>query len=213
MEMDPARQSGVQPPDEHSSLTIDERVLEAVHQARIGVEMEENFRVIEAWLSPRLLRYFRSCRFSHEDAEDLVQKTLVRVYQGIRRLEWEEKFVSWFFTIARNVRLTAAERQLREKQFLVDDLDPELAKELPDPNLPGLFCERQFEEQQLKQLREAIEKLPPRQRQCLLLWMREEMTYEEIAETLQLSVNTVRNHLAEARKSLQMALNKEAMEL
>ena len=211
MKWSPSRPDDAAFNSNYEQETASESPIEAVRQIRARVEIEENYRVIEAWVSPRLLSYFRAYRFSHEDAEDLVQKTLVRVYKGIGQLEQEKKFISWLFAIARNVRLTEIERQLREKQFLVDDLDPESAKELPDPKPANLFYERRHEEERLKQLWAAIEKLPSRQRQCLLLWVRDDMTYEEIAETLQLSVNTVRNHLAESRKSLQKALKREAI--
>jgi RNA polymerase sigma-70 factor (ECF subfamily) len=187
----------------------DEALLEAVRQMRAGVEVEENYRILDAWLSPRLLSYFRAHYFSHEDAEDLVQMTKIRVYKNIDQLEQAESFFAWLFRIARNVRCTAAAQQLRERQFLDGDL--EQAKELPDPNPAGWSLDQQFEQKErLKKLCAAIENLPPRQRQCLLLRLRDEMSNEEIAETLQLSVNTVRNHLAEARKNLRRSLKKES---
>jgi RNA polymerase sigma-70 factor (ECF subfamily) len=191
--------------DDHPSSSADEALLKAVSQARAGIEVEENFRIIAAWLSPRLLGYFRKNNFSRESAEDLVQTTLLRVYKNIGQLEQTEKFLAWLFKIARNVRCTAIERRMIEMRFLAGDL--EQAEELPDTKPASRSPDRKIEEEErLKMLWEAIESLPPRQRQCLLLQERDEMTYEEIAETLQLSVNTVRNHLAEARKSLRRTL-------
>lgn len=184
----------------------DEALLEAVRQMRAGVEVEENYRILDASLSPRLLSYFRTHYFSYEDAEDLVQKTKMRVYKNIDQLEQAECFFAWLFRIARNLRCTAAVQQLREKEFLAGDL--EQAEELPDPKPASWSLDQQLEEERLKKLRAAIESLPPRQRQCLLLRLRDEMSNEEIAETLQLSVNTVRNHLAEARKNLRRSLKK-----
>jgi RNA polymerase sigma factor (sigma-70 family) len=208
MKRDPHQQRGNRLPGDHSSSMIDESLLEAVCQLRASIEVEDNFRILESWASPRLLSYFRARDFSHEDAEDLVQKTLVRVYRGIAQLEKEEKFIPWLFTIARNVHLTAARQQMRERQSRAGDL--EQAEELPDPKPASWSIDQQLEEKRLKQLWAAIEALPARQRQCLLLQMREEMSYEEIAETLQLSRNTVRNHLAEATKKLQKALREKS---
>ena len=191
--------------DDYSSAGVDEALLKAVVQARAGVEVEENFRIIAGWLSPRLLGYFRRHNFSYESAEDLVQTTLLRVYKNIGQLEQAEKFLAWLFKIARNVRFTAIERRLTEMRYLAGDL--EQAEELPDPKPASRSPDRKIEEEErLKMLWAAIESLPPRQRQCLLLKERDELSYEEIAETLQLSVNTVRNHLAEARKSLRRTL-------
>jgi RNA polymerase sigma-70 factor (ECF subfamily) len=60
--------------------------------------------------------------------------------------------------------------------------------------------------ERLRAVDSAIEALPPQQRQCLLLRAVEELSYEEIAATLRLSVHTVRNHLAQARQSLRRQL-------
>jgi RNA polymerase sigma-70 factor, ECF subfamily len=191
--------------DVPSSSGVDEALLKAVVQVRAGIEVEENFRIIAGRLSPRLLGYFRRHNFSHESAEDLVQTTLLRVYKSIGQLEQAEKFLAWLFKIARNVRCTATGQRLNEMRFLAGDL--EQAEELPDPKPASRSPDRKIEEKEsLKRLWAAIESLPRRQRQCFLLKERDELSYEEIAETLQLSENTVRNHLAEARKSLRRTL-------
>lgn len=207
MKEDSSQQLSEPPGGEAPPPALDEARLRAVGQLRAGVQVEESFRALHAWLAPRLLGYFRAHRFSHADAEDLVQKTLARVYQGIRQLEQEEKFLPWLFAIARNVRCTAVEREQRERQLWAGDMDE--ARELPDPKPATWYDDAQLEAARLKRLHSAIDALPPQQRQCLLLRVRDELSYEEIAETLRLSTNTVRNHLAEAKKRLQKALRKE----
>jgi RNA polymerase sigma-70 factor (ECF subfamily) len=188
-------------------LMADPMLLEAVRRARAGIEVEENFRIIDARLRPRLLHYLRTCSDAAEDAEDLVQKTLTRVYMNVQQLESEEKFMGWLFAIARNVRMTAAEQRRREDQFMVGGMP--LAETMPDPRPASWSYDQQLEEQRLEAVRAAIESLPAQQRQCLVLRVRDEMSYEEIAETLQLSLNTVRNHLAEAKKNLRRKLATE----
>jgi len=61
-------------------------------------------------------------------------------------------------------------------------------------------------EKRIEAVWRAIDALPPRQRQCLPLQVRDGLSYQEIAATLRLSVNTVRNHLAAARESLRRNL-------
>jgi RNA polymerase sigma-70 factor (ECF subfamily) len=196
-----------QPAVDRSALMVDAALLQAVRQVRAGLEVEAGFRIIDAHLRPRLLNYFRSHFFSSEDAKDLVQKTLARVYLGVQQLEQEEKFLTWLFVIARNVRLTAAEQCQRESRLMAGGI--ELAQELPDPQSARWSHDRQLEEDRLEAVQTAIEKLPAQQRQCLLLRVRDELSYEEIAKTLRLSVNTVRNHLAQAKKNLQERLKTE----
>jgi RNA polymerase sigma-70 factor (ECF subfamily) len=179
---------------------MNQPLLQAVRRARAGIEVEDSFRVIDAQLSPRLLNYFQAHRFSHADAEDLVQKTLAAVYKNISQLEDDEKFLAWLFTIARNIRYTAIKQRQHESNLMAGGI--ELAENLPDPRTASSSFDGLLDAEKLVQVREAIDSLPAQQRRCLSLRVQHEMSYEEIADALKLSVNTVRNHLAEAKKSL-----------
>ena len=196
--------------DKGSAYSLDASVLEAVKRLRAGVETDESFNRIERWLRPRLIGYFRAHYFSPEDADDLVQKTLARVYLGIRQLEQEEKFLAWLFVIARNVRCTAVEQQQRERQLMVGGI--ELVENVPDPRPASFLVDQELDQKRIEEVRAAIDELPAQQRQCLLLRVRDELPYSEIAALLRLSVNTVRNHLAEAKKNLRRSLRTEIEE-
>jgi RNA polymerase sigma-70 factor (ECF subfamily) len=189
------------------SLALDQALLEAARRVRAGIKVEESFWVIDAHLRPRLLRFFQARFFSRADAEDLVQETLARVYRSVGQLEHEEKLVGWLFAIARNVWRTAVAERQREGRHVAGGI--ELAEGLPDPRPASWSHDQQLEEQRLEAVRTAIAALPVQQRQCVLLRVRDELSYEEIAETLRLSVHTVRNHLAEAKKNLRRTLKDE----
>ena len=176
----------------------EEALVAALRRARSGADPAEDFRDLDAELRPRLTRYFRVASFSPEDAQDLVQKTLVRVFQGIGAVREEEKTLAWLFTVARNVRNTAFERRPTRAVSLEEIPEPADAREMDDSARAG-------REMRIEAVWRAIKKLPPRQRQCLPLQVRDGLSYEEIAATLKLSVNTVRNHLAAARESLRRA--------
>jgi len=173
----------------------------------LGNRLADRVSPLLADIRPRLLRYFLAHSFSHQDAEDLAQKALVRVYQGMERLRSEESFLPWLFAIARNLRRTARQRQLREQGRLCG-LDS--AEAVPDSRPP--VSDERLEAERLAALVKHLQALPPQQRQCLMLRVRHEMSYDEIAETLRLSVHTVRNHLAGARRSLRQALSTAAEE-
>jgi len=193
-----------------AGLNMNQPLLQAVRRARAGIEVEDSFRIIDAQLSPRLLNYFQAHRFSRADAEDLVQKTLAAVYSSVRQLEDEAKFLAWLFTIARNARYTALKQQQQEGRLVAGGM--ELAEKLPDPKTASSTYDQQLDEKRLAEVSAAIEDLPCQQRRCLLLRVQHELSYEEIAETLRLSVNTVRNHLAEARKNLRQKFDPESRE-
>jgi RNA polymerase sigma factor (sigma-70 family) len=173
-----------------------------LRRAREGTDADEGFRKLDDELRPRLTRYFLAASFSREDAEDLVQKTLVRVFQGIGGVREEEKLLAWLFTVARNVRNTAFERRPPRAVALEAVPEPPDSREIGDGT-------QQRRERRIDAIWRAVEALPPRQRQCLPLQVRDGLSYEEIAATLRLSVNTVRNHLAAARESLRRTLASE----
>jgi RNA polymerase sigma-70 factor (ECF subfamily) len=173
-------------------------LLRTVRRARDGPEPGAGFRAIEASLAPRLRRYFHHQSFSPQDAEDLVQEVLVRTWRGLPRLQQEERFVHWLFVIAGNVSRTARARRRRETRFVVEGTA--LAQEAADRRAASSYKGDGYTLRDA--LRDAANELPDAQRQCLLLRVRDELSYEEIAATLRLSVYTVRNHLAAAKKTL-----------
>ena len=127
-----------------------------------------------------------------------------RVFSGVARLESTASFEGWTFTIARNLVRTHGARSARDPLARADAIEDEgsgwLAARSPNPESSLLAAE------QVRLCERALRDLPPRQRQCLLLQVRQELSYEEIARVLDLSVNTVRNHIAQARAALRRAL-------
>lgn len=180
-------------------FVLDHDLLAAVRELRADPRSPAALRTLDERLRPRLLRYFHEAPFTREDAEDLVQSTLLLVFQHVRGLEQEDRFVGWLFAIARNVKITASERRRAERRVLVGGED----------GLPGAGAsagDGLEEAERRGAVRAAIDALPPRQRQCLSLRVRDELSYEEIARLLRLNVLTVRNHITEAKKTLRRVL-------
>jgi RNA polymerase sigma-70 factor (ECF subfamily) len=185
--------------------TIDESLRFAIRRLKTGSD-EESSRLLMQRFRSRLQRYFQHHRFNDADAEDLVQETFRRVFRGIGGLEDEARFLGWLFQIASNVRLSAWEAA-RTRTTLDVELPQTGEKELPgrqpDPLRVVIAADR------LERTWKSIEVLPGQQRQCLTMFVVEELSYEEIAVVLQLSVNTVRNHIREARITLKRLLAEE----
>lgn len=167
-----------------------------VRRLRSGIEREESARRLDAHLRPRLLRYFRSSSFSESEAEDLVQQTLLRVFQHVGNLRAEDRFLPWLFTIARNLARTAGSRRRLEgaRETRPGDLGEIAAMSPPNPGTEA--------RERLARVESAVRTLPEQQRRCLVLVARDEMSYQEVADLLGLSPRTVRNHLAAARRRL-----------
>jgi RNA polymerase sigma-70 factor (ECF subfamily) len=180
---------------------MDETLGLAVRRLKRGHAVEDSAEYLVKNFRSRLIGYFRHHNFSDADAEDLVQETFRRVITGIGGLNDERKFMSWLFQIARNVRLTARAAHIQRQE---EALDPEESPEPADP--AGDPAAVTIHRQQLERTWNAVEKLPAQQKQCLVMRAAHEMSYQEMAAVLRLSVSTVRNHLREARLNLKRLL-------
>jgi len=177
-------------------FVLDAARLAAVRELRDGGGAERSRALLEE-LRPRLLRYFSTAPFSRADAEDLVQTTLALVVQHAGTLQDEERFVGWLYAIAGNVKSTARERLARERRVATDAGNGSAAVDAGRP------ADRLLEDAERRAaLHAALATLPARQRQCLTLRVRDELSYAEIAALLRLDPLTVRNHIAQAKKRL-----------
>jgi RNA polymerase sigma-70 factor (ECF subfamily) len=173
-----------------------------VRRLRAGLEREESARRLDQLLRPRLARYFAAHGFVAAELDDLVQQTLVRVFQGVGELRTEAAFLGWLFVITRNVGSSARRRSARDGAVMVagaaSDVEPP-ARAAGDGRTPETRLE-------LARVQRELAGLPRQQRRCLILAARDGLAYAEIGELLGLSVLTVRNHLAAARRRLRRAL-------
>lgn len=185
---------------------LEERSDEALAvEARRG--SEEAFRLlVERYERPvygLLLRIVRR----PETAEDLAQEAFLKAYRALGRFDPERKFSSWLFKIAHNSALDALRREghplLSLDAPLADGDDP---PELPaDPKAENPFA-RAAGRDLGRALDSALRGLRPQYREILLLRFVEELSYEEIAEVLEVPLGTVKIHLFRARRDLARAL-------
>jgi RNA polymerase sigma factor (sigma-70 family) len=99
------------------------------------------------------------------------------------------------------VTLTELERRRAEGRVVFGS-----ASDAPEPRIEAAGERALQKDEQREALYAAMEALPARQRQCLLLRVRDELSYDEIASLLRLNLLTVRNHIAEAKKTLRRQL-------
>lgn len=138
---------------------------------------------------PSLLGYFRhSCGLAGQ-AEDLAQDTFLRAWKYRGRLGQANSPRAFLFGIARHVGLDA-QRRLRPVGPLLEE--PAQEQEGEDPRLENL--------------REAVTTLPEGLRETLLLKLRHELSYAEIAEVLDIPIGTVRSRLHQAVLKLRQSL-------
>ncbi len=131
-------------------------------------------------------------------AEDLTQEAFLKAWVALPGLAAAESFRVWLFRIARNEHLTALRRpQTAGPQGLPDAPDPA-------PGPPSAAIEREEE----AALRVAIGRLPVAYREAYLLWTHESLAYPEIARVLDVTEETARWRVCEARRRLTRILEK-----
>lgn len=151
----------------------------------------------------------------HEMARELMSKTFLQAYRGREGFRGESSVKTWLIAIADRVAFNHYRDRGRLKNLgIVVSIDDQqttesrrpLAEtlEAPDPGSDPLKSLIAQEKVQL--LLRALTELPPQMRQVTLLRVRDEHTYQEIADILQVSLNTVRSQLHEARRRLHEAL-------
>jgi RNA polymerase sigma-70 factor (ECF subfamily) len=148
-----------------------------------------------------IYRYIRDFQRS----EDLAQEAFVRVYLHRERYRKTGKFSTWIFTIAVNLAKNEIRRKVRLRDVMSLDYLMELLGSsepaLKDESQPG--SDRQAERGQTSEVvAAAIAKLPPVYREALVLRDIEGLTYEEIAEILEVPGGTVRSRINRARLML-----------
>lgn len=159
----------------------------------------------------RLLTVLERLVDDPETAEDLAQEVFLRVYRARKTYTPNAKFVTWLFTIATNLASNARRSSSRRKEVHVAPRsnDESAAFSLDKLALAasGLMPTRQFDKSEMADIvRFAMETLTEQQRTALVLSKFEEMSYLDIAETMQMSVQAVKSLLWRARESLRQVL-------
>lgn len=142
---------------------------------------------------------------SSSDVEDVAQQVFLRVWKSASRYVPRAKFTTWLLKITRNLVFNELRRAKRHAHIpLQDESEREAlsakdeAGSMPDASL----LERELQ----RQIEEAIQALPDNQRMALILRRYQEMSYEQIAEVLDLSVPAVKSILFRARTELRARL-------
>jgi RNA polymerase sigma-70 factor, ECF subfamily len=135
---------------------------------------------------------------NREEAEDLVQETYAKALRGFPSFRIGTNFRAWMYRILRNTFLTSRTGLAASMTSALDDEEggPELAVESDTPE--SILMDRSNS----KILQDAIAELPLHFREVILLCEVEEMSYQEIAETLSVPLGTVMSRLSRARRML-----------
>jgi len=139
------------------------------------------------------------------DAEDIVQETLYTAFRKFYQLRDDNKCRQWLFSILRTTFLR--ERQLFKKRPFLDDGSGYL-KHITNESADSLSAT--IEKKMNKAMvQAALDELPEKHKSPLILFYMEDMTYQEIADLLEIPIGTVMSRLARAKKRIKKDLLKK----
>jgi RNA polymerase sigma-70 factor (ECF subfamily) len=135
---------------------------------------------------------------NHTDADDVVQETFIRVYRALPGFRFESSFRTWVITIATRQALNYRERMRRPQE----PLETEEGMEHPSLRVEGDQLDALLDLEARRLLREALPKLPKRQKEALMLKLQNDWKYERIAQEMGTSVGSVKAHIFHAIQNL-----------
>ena len=147
-----------------------------------------------------------------DDAGDAAQEAFIAAYRNLANFRGEAKVSSWLHRIAVNQCLTIKRRQKsRAEDYVVDEDGAEERTFVASPHLSPARTTEKVERMNL--VRQAVGALPSDLRQVVVMKEFEEMTFQEISETLDLPLSTVKSRLYTALKQLRMKLERTPVEV
>ena len=162
-------------------------------------------RAFDELMARHRSRVVANCRYltSGNDAEDLAQEVLVKAYFALKKYESRAKFSTWLYRIKVNHCLNHRRAGKRhDGDVAIDDAAPDSAA-LTVPADADVALDRAAD---VTRVRAAVASLSETLRQPLVMRELDEMSYEEIAAALGLSLSAVKMRILRARQELRVAL-------
>jgi len=139
----------------------------------------------------------------HDEAEDLTQDVFIKLFRSLDKFNRDADFSTWLSSVARNYCIDHYRASKREREVLVEDL---VAFDLA-PASPGSNPHRALEDRDRRSfLRRGLESLPAKLREAVVLRDLQGLSYQEMADQLQLPEGTVKSRINRGREELSRLL-------
>jgi len=160
----------------------------------------EQFKTKVLPLKHKLFAFAMSFLSNSEEARDIVQDVMVKVWEEGKSIDEYKSIEAWCMTITRNKSLD----RMKRKDYRQEDVET-----LYDLNGGGDDPHAVLEKSELmSKIKKLVKKLPSKQREIFVLRDFQEHSYEEIAEILEIEMNQVKVYLHRARKFIKEEINK-----
>ncbi len=168
---------------------IEEKLL--VSNLQSDKEKEHAFRILVKEYKERLYWHIRKMVLNHDDTDDILQNTFIKVYKNIDKFKGDSKLFTWMYRIATNEAITFLNKKAKINNITIEEVQENAIK--------NLESDVYFEGDKIQiQLQKAIATLPQKQQLIFNMEYFENHTYDQLSEILETSVGGLKSsyHIA-----------------
>ena len=147
-----------------------------------------------------LLRFSMGYTFNQAKAEEVVHDTFLKVYRFKKNYDPKKPFRTWLWTICKNTNLDTLDKKSSKTEDSFEDLKIEITDN------EDSVLEKLIELSTKELITEIISTLPLNQREALLLWMNDDLSFDEMGEILNKSPQAIKNLIHRAKLGLKLKL-------
>ena len=185
---------------EKSTIIMDDKIL--VAQLQNQQTRDKAFRSLMSLYKERLYWHIRKIVLNHEDTDDVLQNTFIKVYNNIEKFKGDSKLYSWMYRIAANESLTFIKKRAKYQNISTEELQIQLVENLEeDVYFDG-------DEIQYK-LQLAVTQLPKKQQLVFKMRYFDNLKYTAISEILETSVGGLKASYHHAVKKIEKILTSD----
>jgi RNA polymerase sigma factor (sigma-70 family) len=156
----------------------------------------EAFQKLLVTYQKPLYYHIRNIVLNHDDSDDVLQNTFIKIFQNLKNFKGDSKLFSWMYRIATNESLTFIKQKAKKNKISTEELNSRIIENLPS--------DIYFDGNQIQiKLQKAISLLPPKQQLVFKMKYFEELKYEEIAVILDTSVGALKASYHHAIKKIE----------
>jgi RNA polymerase sigma-70 factor (ECF subfamily) len=187
---------------------LDRDARDALVRSAQGGDVVAFEQLIEG-LVDQVRRFARAFTHGEDDADDLAQEALLKVYRSLGSYRFESAFSTWLFAVTRNVFLDQRKSRQAHDRAREEPLGDARESDEAGPAPPDAHLAR---EEERRRIWAALRQIPEEYRTALVLYDLEGLSYDEVAAIEQVALGTIKSRLSRGREHLRRALLEDAAE-
>lgn len=175
---------------------IDDQILKFFNE---GMQ-QEAFKLLMSTYQERIYWHIRRVVLTHEDTDDVLQNTLIKIWKGLGKFKGDSKLYTWIFRIASNETFTFLEKNKKHQHQIDLDECYQFSGSTSD-HIDGEFIQEKLEK--------ALLEVPEKQRMVFHLKYFEDLKYSEISEIVGTSIGALKANYHLAVKKIEEFLKED----